>query len=71
MHATAFPNAIVAHAWFDREDSAEILAAQAARPLVQGHPFETGHLGVAGRVDCRRQRNHAGPEVAGRLFAAG
>jgi len=31
-----FPNAIVAHAWFDREDSAEILAAQAARPLVRG-----------------------------------
>lgn len=31
-----FPSAIVAHAWFDREDSAEILAAQAARPLVRG-----------------------------------
>jgi predicted TIM-barrel fold metal-dependent hydrolase len=31
-----FPNAIVAHAWFDRDDSAEILAAQAARPLVRG-----------------------------------
>jgi predicted TIM-barrel fold metal-dependent hydrolase len=31
-----FPNAIVAHAWFDREDSAQILAAQAARPLVKG-----------------------------------
>jgi predicted TIM-barrel fold metal-dependent hydrolase len=31
-----FPNAIVAHAWFDREDSAEILAAQASRPLVKG-----------------------------------
>ena len=37
MHARfGFPNAIVAHAWFDREDSAEILAAQAARPLVKG-----------------------------------
>lgn len=31
-----FPSAIVAHTWFDREDSAEILAAQAARPLVKG-----------------------------------
>jgi predicted TIM-barrel fold metal-dependent hydrolase len=31
-----FPNAIVAHAWFDRDDSAETLAAQAARPLVKG-----------------------------------
>jgi predicted TIM-barrel fold metal-dependent hydrolase len=31
-----FPNAIVAHAWFDREDSAQILAEQAARPLVKG-----------------------------------
>jgi len=37
VHARyGFPNAIVAHAWFDREDSAEILAAQAARPLVRG-----------------------------------
>ncbi len=31
-----FPSAIVAHPWFDREDSAEMLAAQAARPLVKG-----------------------------------
>jgi predicted TIM-barrel fold metal-dependent hydrolase len=31
-----FPSAIVAHTWFDREDSAEILADQAARPLVKG-----------------------------------
>lgn len=31
-----FPNAIVAHAWFDRDDSDDILAAQAARPLVRG-----------------------------------
>jgi predicted TIM-barrel fold metal-dependent hydrolase len=37
VHARyGFPNAIVAHAWFDREDSAEVLAAQAARPLVKG-----------------------------------
>ena len=31
-----FPNAIVAHAWFDEENSEEILAAQAALPLVRG-----------------------------------
>jgi predicted TIM-barrel fold metal-dependent hydrolase len=37
VHARfGFPNAIVAHAWFDREDSDERLAAQAARPLVKG-----------------------------------
>ena len=37
VHARfGFPNAIVAHAWFDREDSDERLAAQAARPLVRG-----------------------------------
>lgn len=37
VHARfGFPNAIVAHAWFDREDSDEMLAAQAARPLVRG-----------------------------------
>lgn len=31
-----FPNAIVAHAWFHTHDSAEVLAAQAAFPLVRG-----------------------------------
>jgi len=31
-----FPNAIVAHAWFDENNSEEILAAQAAIPLVRG-----------------------------------
>ncbi len=31
-----FPNAIVAHAWFDEDNSEEILAAQAAIPLVRG-----------------------------------
>ena len=31
-----FPNAIVAHAWFDEDNSEEILAAQAALPLVRG-----------------------------------
>lgn len=37
VHARfGFPNAIVAHAWFDRDDSAERLAEQAARPLVRG-----------------------------------
>jgi predicted TIM-barrel fold metal-dependent hydrolase len=31
-----FPNAVVAHAWFDRPDSEERLAEQAAWPLVRG-----------------------------------
>jgi predicted TIM-barrel fold metal-dependent hydrolase len=31
-----FPNAIVAHAWFDRDDSAAILQAHAQYPLVRG-----------------------------------
>ena len=31
-----FPNAIVAHAWFDEANSEEIIAAQAAFPLVRG-----------------------------------
>jgi len=30
------PNAIVAHAWFDEDDSEEIIAAQAASPLIRG-----------------------------------
>lgn len=34
--AHGFPNAIVAHAWFDEDNSEEILAAQAAIPLVRG-----------------------------------
>ena len=66
-----FPNAIVAHAWFDREDSAEILAAQAARPLVKGirsKPVTSAspEVSIAGTAG-----HHAGPEMAGRLFAAG
>lgn len=31
-----FPNAIVGHAWFDRDNSEQILASQAALPLVRG-----------------------------------
>ena len=31
-----FPNAIVGHAWFDRDNTEEILAKQAAIPLVRG-----------------------------------
>ncbi len=31
-----FPNAIVAHAWFHRDDCAVALAAQASQPLVRG-----------------------------------
>jgi predicted TIM-barrel fold metal-dependent hydrolase len=31
-----FPGAIVAHAWFDTDDAEEIIAAQAACPLVRG-----------------------------------
>jgi predicted TIM-barrel fold metal-dependent hydrolase len=31
-----FPGAIVAHAWFDREDSEAVIAAQAGFPLVRG-----------------------------------
>jgi predicted TIM-barrel fold metal-dependent hydrolase len=30
------PNAIVAHAWFDTENTAEVLARQAERPMVRG-----------------------------------
>jgi predicted TIM-barrel fold metal-dependent hydrolase len=37
MNAIAgFPNAIVAHAWFDTDNAEEIIAAQAAFPLVRG-----------------------------------
>ena len=33
---SGFPGAIVAHAWFDRENSEEVIAAQAGFPLVRG-----------------------------------
>jgi predicted TIM-barrel fold metal-dependent hydrolase len=37
MHARhGMPDAIVAHAWFDTEDTERVLAAQAAFPLVRG-----------------------------------
>ncbi len=37
VHAAhGFPNAIVGHAWFDRENTEEILAAHAEFPLVRG-----------------------------------
>ena len=37
VHARhGFPNAIVGHAWFDRDDTEEILAAHAEFPLVRG-----------------------------------
>ncbi|TCK36581.1 putative TIM-barrel fold metal-dependent hydrolase [Paraburkholderia sp. BL8N3] len=31
-----FPNAVVAHAWFDRDDTAHVLARHASFPLVRG-----------------------------------
>jgi predicted TIM-barrel fold metal-dependent hydrolase len=34
--AHGFPGAVVAHAWFDRADAEEIIAAQARFPLVRG-----------------------------------
>jgi predicted TIM-barrel fold metal-dependent hydrolase len=36
------PNAIVAQAWLDREDAAEVLAAQAAHPLVRSVRHKPG-----------------------------
>ena len=37
LHAQyGFPGAIVAHAWFDRENAEEVIAAQAGFPLVRG-----------------------------------
>jgi predicted TIM-barrel fold metal-dependent hydrolase len=37
IHAEyGFPGAIVAHAWFDSDNSEEVIAAQAAFPLVRG-----------------------------------
>ena len=35
-HEHGFPGAIVAHAWFDTDNAEEVIAAQAAFPLVRG-----------------------------------
>jgi predicted TIM-barrel fold metal-dependent hydrolase len=58
--AEDLPSACVAQAWLDREDVADILAAQAARPLVRGirhkpraaATAETATRGAAGSMDC-------------------
>jgi predicted TIM-barrel fold metal-dependent hydrolase len=58
--AEGLPSACVAQAWLDREDVADILAAQAARPLVRGirhkpraaATAEAATRGAAGSMDC-------------------
>ena len=60
----SLPNAIVAQAWLDREDIAEILAAQAACPLVRGIRHKpaaaadpaTARRGAPGSMDDPRWR---------------
>lgn len=59
------PNAVVAQAWLDREDVAEVLAAQAAFPLVRSvrHKPRSARSaieatrGAAGSMDDRRWRD--------------
>ena len=68
VHAMAarhgLPHAMVAQAWLDRDDAAEVLAAQAAFPLVRGvrhkprsaaRPADA-RRGAPGSMDCPRWR---------------
>ncbi|MAP11234.1 MAG: thioesterase [Gammaproteobacteria bacterium] len=66
LHAdTGFPNAVVAQAWLDREDAAEVLADAASRALVRSvrhKPASAGSAAVAtrdgpGSMDDRRWRD--------------
>jgi predicted TIM-barrel fold metal-dependent hydrolase len=53
--AEGLPSVCVAQAWLDREDVAEVLAAQAARPLVRGirhKPRAPAGRGAPGSMDC-------------------
>ena len=47
------PNAIVAQAWLDRPDAAEVIAAQAAFPLVRGVRHKPGGPANPGEVGTR------------------
>jgi predicted TIM-barrel fold metal-dependent hydrolase len=59
------PNAVVAQAWLDREDVADVLAAQAAFPLVRSVRHKPGAArsaadaprGQPGSMDCAAWRN--------------
>ena len=60
----ALPNAVVAQAWLDRPDAADVIAAQAAYPLVRSvrhKPAATPRLdakrGRPGSMDCPRWRD--------------
>jgi predicted TIM-barrel fold metal-dependent hydrolase len=53
---TGLPSAMVAQAWLDREDVAELLAAQAAFPLVRGIRHKPRPVGP---VDPRRLDNRS------------
>jgi predicted TIM-barrel fold metal-dependent hydrolase len=55
--ATGLPSAMVAQAWLDREDVAEVLAGQAAFPLVRGVRHKPRPLGAA--ADPRRLDNRS------------
>lgn len=49
------PSVCVAQAWLDREDVADVLAAQASRPMVRGirhKPREAAVRGAPGSMDC-------------------
>jgi predicted TIM-barrel fold metal-dependent hydrolase len=63
--SSGLPSAIVAQAWLDRADVAEVLAAQAACPLVRGIRHKprsaanaaAARRGAAGSMDDRRWRD--------------
>jgi predicted TIM-barrel fold metal-dependent hydrolase len=49
-HTSGRPNAMVAQAWLDRDDAAEVLAAQARFPLVRSVRHKPGQTDAAGRT---------------------
>ena len=71
IHAEyGFPGAIVAHAWFDTDNAEEVIAAQAAFPLVRGIRSKPVTAVLARQDRTRRARHDAGRPLAARLCAA-
>ncbi len=63
--AHGFPHAMVAQAWLDREDAAQVLAAQAAFPLVRGIRHKPATEPVT--VDSPKQSTPNGSPVPGSM----
>ena len=63
------PSAVVAQAWLDRDDAAEVLAGQAARPIVRGIRHKPAAAARRAGRPPRRRRLDGRSAMAARLRA--